>query len=466
MRIKEEIKNVGYFWLPSAPENRIPGFLIIKDGGKIELEVVGHFNESIEGLKSVLNGTDEIERIVGHIEKHGLVTLDDCFYKNKNISFGGISKSTIHVNQAFFGVAYDDKEIVSFNSFQFSVEGVDEWVGLSGIKVENDYESRTATITYVPPSEISFNLKNGMELRLTFSWSFPGFPHNREAKVSQKTYFRLISEKELPLNEFISAAYKITTLLCFAIDKTVCIEQISATSDSITRDIGEVKNVPVSVSIYYGSLPYSKIQPKIDWHRMLFRFGQIADDAERIINNWFDAYGEIDPALNLYFSTKTDAYKYLEGKFLALAQALETYHRRTSGERLMDDAVFKELTERLLEQCPEERRAWLAGRIAHGNEISLSRRIKSIIEPFKEILGNSKDRGRLIRSIVDTRNYLTHYDASSAELAVTGRELWVLSLKMEAIFQLHLLQVLGFTEEEVKSVLASSQELRQKLNET
>lgn len=465
MRIKDEFKKAGYFWLPSAPERRIPGTLVITEGGNIELEVVGLFDESIEGLNKAINGKDELERIVGHIEKHGLVTLDDCFYKKKNISFGGISKSSIHVSRAFIGVAYDDKEVVLFNEFRFSVEGIDEWVGLSGIKVEHKFEERTTSITYMPPDEISLNLNNGMRLLITFSWTLPGFPHQKEAKITQKTYFKLVSEKERPLDEFISTAYKIATLLCFAIDKTVCIEQVSATSNSISQDIGYGKQAPVSISIYYASLPYTENEPKIDWHRMLFRFGQIAEDAERIINNWLEAYDEIDPALNLYFATKTGAHKYLDGKFLALAQGLETYHRRTSNEKLMGDVVFKELTEQLIMQCPEENREWLSGRLAHGNEINLGRRVKSIIEPFKEILGNSKQRSKLIRSIVDTRNYLTHYDESLESVAVTGRDLWLLCLKMEAIFQLHLLQVIGFTEAEVKSVFTNSHELQQKIKE-
>lgn len=465
MRIKEEFKKSGYFWLPSAPERKIPGTLVITDGGDIELEVVGLFDESIEGLNKALNGKDELERIIGHIEKHGLVTLDDCFYKNKNISFGGISKSSVYVSKAFLGVAYDDKEIILFNTFQFSVEGIDEWVGLSGIKVENQFEKRTATITYSPPEEISLNLHNGMKLLITFSWTLPGFPNTTEAKITQKTYFKLVSEQARPLSDFISTAYKITTLLCFAIDRTVCIERVSATLDTIVQDIGNGKTRPVLISVYYASLPYTKNEPKIDWHRMLFRYGQIREDAERIINNWFDAYDEIDPALNLYFSVKTGAHEYLDGKFLALAQGLETYHRRTSSEKLMDEGTYKELTECLIKQCPEENQEWLSERLRQGNEVNLGRRIKSIIEPFKEFLGTSKDRNKLIRSIVVTRNYLTHYDKSLESVAVSGRDLWLLCLKMEAIFQLHLLQVLGFTQAEVRSVFNNSNELQQKLKE-
>lgn len=465
MRLHEEFKKSGYFWLPSNSEKRIPGTLVIKDGGNIELEVVGLFDDSIDGLNRAMNGAGTLERIVGHVEMHGLVTLDDCFYKNRNISFGGISKSTIHANKVFLGVTYEENEIILFNHLQFSVEGIDEWVGRSGIKVEHQFENKTASITYNPPEEVTLNLNNGMKLQVTFTWTLPGFPSQKEAKITQKTYFKLSSDQACSLNDFISAAYKITTLLGFAIDKTVCIEKVTATSEAIQQDIGNEKTALVPISIYYPSLPFAKNRPKIDWHRMLFRFGQIQNDVERIVNNWFDAYDEIDPALNLYFSTKTGAHKYLDGKFLALAQGLETYHRRTSKMKLMDEDAFEKLTSALIEQCPEEDREWLSGRLRYGNEVSLSRRIKSIIEPFKELLGTSKERNKLIRAIVDTRNYLTHYDQSLETVAVKGKELYMLCLKMEAIFQLHLLQILGFTQSEVKSVFENSHELQQKLKE-
>ena len=82
MRIEEEYVKTGYFWLPEQQENKIPGILTIKDGGNIELEVVGLFDESIEAL----NGKDELTRIIGHVEKDGLVTLDNCFYTKKRSS--------------------------------------------------------------------------------------------------------------------------------------------------------------------------------------------------------------------------------------------------------------------------------------------------------------------------------------------------------------------------------------------
>ena len=456
MRIKKEFKKSGYFWLPSYRERIIPGTLTITDGGNIELELFGVFDNNDNNYK--------LARIIGHIEKHGLVTLDDCFYKNKTISVPGISKSSISVSNALIGVAYDDKELVLLNTFRFSIEGIDEWVGLSGIKVENQ-EKGITSIKYSPPEKVLLNLNNGMKLWVTFSYTRPGFPITTEAKITQKTYFKLASEQEIPLEDFRSAAYKITTLLGFAIDKTVCIKKVSVTSNARRRDLGHGKTLPVSILLCYASVPYTKIEPKIDRHRMLFRFEQIREDAERIVNNWFDAYDKIAPALDLYFSTKTGGHKYLESQFLALAQGLETYHRRTSNEKLMDEAVFKQLTENLIKQCPEEHKEWLDGRLKHGNEVNLRRRIKLIIEPFKEFLGTSNERNKLITTIVDTRNYLTHYDNSLESVAASDKDLFSLCRKMEAIFQIHLLQVLGFTQTQIKSIFDNSDELKQKLKE-
>lgn len=452
--MKEKIKKSGYFWLPSVPEKKIAGTLNISDGGKIELEVAGLFDENIE--------RDKFERIVGHIEKYGSITLDDCLWTQKTIS-GGISKSSILVHKAFLGFAYDDKEPVLLNTFQFSVEGIDEWVGLSGIKVENQFEKQAATITYSCPEIVSLNLNNGMKLLITFSWTFPGFPNITEAKITQKTWFKLVSEQDRPLKDFRSIAYKITTLLCFAIDKTVCIDQIKVTSNTISRDnTGESEPVPPML-LYYESLPYTKDEPKIYHHHMLFRYQTIKVNAEQIINNWLQAYDKIETALNLYFGVTTGRLQYLDAKVLALAQGLEIYHRRTSDETRMEQDNFKSLRQTLINQCPEKHREWLSERLKYVNELSLRQRIQRIIKPFNEFIGNENQRDKLIGSIVDTRNYLTHYDKSLKSKVASGDRLYDLYRKMEAIFQLRILQELGFTQTEIESLLDKNHNLRQKL---
>jgi hypothetical protein len=460
MRIEEEYKKTGYFWLPGKQENKIPGVLSIVEGGGIELEIVGHFTDDIEALHE----NEDLKRIIGHVEKDGLVTLDHCFYIQKNVSFGGISKSKILVNRAFSGAAWDEGEAVTFNTFSFSVDCLDQWINTSGIKVENDWDSNTATIKYALPEETVISLDNGIKLEICFAYTLPGFPNITEAKISQRAYFKLSSDQLLDLSVFITIAFKITNLMCFAMDEIVTLKKVKATSSEIQQEING-KNYPVPISIFYKSHTFSEKVPTKNWHDMLFSFRAIKSDARQVFNNWINAYEDLAPALGLYFSTKTGAHKYLDGKFLALAQGLETYHRRTSTETLMEKAPFEILVAEVLKGCPEDHVDWLKGRLAHGNEINLGKRLKRIIEPFKNHLGNSGERAKLLRKIVDTRNYLTHYSESLKEASASGSDLWVLCQKMEVIFNLHFLKVIGFTDKEVNHVIANSQPLIRKMNE-
>lgn len=462
MRIEEEYAKTGYFWLPEQQENKIPGILTIKDGGDIELEVVGLFDERIKAL----NGDDDLSRIIGHVEKDGLVTLDNCFYTKKNISFGGISKSKVCVNRVLSGVAYDKNEEVTFNSLSFSVDCMDEWVGISGINVQSDWDNRTATISYKPPENIVYSLNDGIKLKICFAYTLPGSPNTTEAKITQRAYFKLSSETLKPLQDFTEIIYKLTNFMCFAIDTTVTLKNLTATSMEIQREISEGKSYPVPIYIYYPSIPYSEKVPQKSRHQMLFNYGSIKTNAQSIFNNWLNAYEILSPALNLYFSTKIGAQKYLDGKFLALAQGLETYHRRTSDEKLMDEEKFKLLVDTVKKNCPDEKMNWLEGRLMHGNEINLGKRLKKIIEPFKEHLGTSKERSKLLRKIVDTRNYLTHYSEELKAKSAEGNELWLLCQKMEVIFQLHFLKVLGFNNDEIKNVIENCYPLRSKILST
>ncbi|WP_095121088.1 HEPN domain-containing protein [Pseudomonas sp. Irchel s3f10] len=459
MRIEEEYKKTGYFWLPGQEEKKIPGVLSIDDGGKIELEVVGNFSESIASA----NDNDDISRIIGFVEKDGILTLDDCFYTIRNGLFGGISKSKVRANRAFIGAAWNKEETVTFNSLSFSVDCLDEWVGISGIHVANDWDNDTATISYNPPEKISFSLDNGMKLEICFAYTLPGFPNITEAKITQRAYLRLTSVELRELNEFTAIAFKITNLMCFAMDEVVSLKSMSATSSQIQRTVQE-KQHPIPISIYYQSIPFHEKKPKKTWHEMLFNFGSIKTNAQQVVNNWLNAYDYLYPALNLYFSTKTGAQKYLEGKFLALAQGLETYHRRTSNETLMELALFDSLVEEIITGCPENHAEWLRGRLTHGNEINLSKRLKRITDPFKKHLGTSAERSKMLRKIVDTRNYLTHYSEELKDNSAKGRDLWVLCQKMEVIFSLHFLKVIGFTAEKIDVVVENCYPLKQKLD--
>ncbi|MDE0018973.1 MAG: hypothetical protein OXU51_22525, partial [Candidatus Poribacteria bacterium] len=402
-------------------------------GDSIQQQTIDTALEITTGQLKDRNGTFNInlERIVGYL--HGSipsipVTLDDCYYKILP-TIGGNSKPLIRINRAFIGVQYDQDETPSFNTLTFSIEGIDDWIQTSGIKVEYPSEKCPVIISYEPQEDVSLNLDNGMQLLIIWS---PSSKHsfNKKAEITEKIYFKLVSQSAHELDEFVSVARKITEFLCFAMNETVSLDSISATSDDLFKEIEGGKPIPISIDVYYQSWPYAKDEPKVNLYNMLFRFKEIQNDVERTINNWLKGYEYSAPAFRLYFLAKIGTQTYLEEKCLTLVQGLEAYHRKMFNE----------------------------------NRMNLRNRIERIIEPFKDIIGTDEEQQELITGIMDTRNYLTHYNPSKELKAVKGVNLWPLGMKMELLFELHFLQLIGFSREKIDSIVDNCPGLKRKLN--
>ena len=460
MRLSEPFEKSGYFWLPEKAENRLPGVLRIAETGEATLEVIGIFGDTL----AALNGTPpDLGRIVGVIENGDLVTLERCFYKNRNISLGGISKSTIYANFVLSGVQYDEGESITFSKFNFSVEGLDEWLMVSGLRVEHNWDDRSASIHFTPPKEIALQLPDGIGLAFAFGWTLPGAPIVTEAKITQKAYISLSSESLRSIDDFLAVVFKINNFLCFATDETVSLDSATAYSYEITRSMGDGKKLEVPIRVYYQSIPSSEVKPKVQWHGMLFRHGDIATQLEPILNNWLNNYETSEPAFNLYFASKSGAHRYLEGRFLSLAQGIETLHRRNSQETLMAESEFNDLVTAVLKGCPIHKQEWLKTKLEYANELPLRQRLRQMLEPFMDLYGGSKQRKHFIGKVIDTRNYLTHYDTRLSQQAAGGEELWKLCMKLEGLFQLHFLRLIGLDDKSISNLVKENHALRGKL---
>lgn len=460
MRLSVSIELSGYFWLPGKPEQRLPGTLRVSESGETTLELVGVFGDSIAILTDF---TSEVPRVVGVVENGDRVTLERCFYRSRNVSFGGISKSTILATFFLRGVQYDESEAITFFKVRFSLEGLDEWLSISGLRVEHHWRENSASIHFDQPNEIVHQLPDGMVLAFTFGWTLPSVPIITDAKITQKAFITLKSEFARPLEEFLPFVFKINNFLCFAIDETVSLDSVTCYSYEIMRGVGGGEKRDVPIKLYYQSIPFRDAKPKVGWHNMLFRYGHIADKLTIILNNWLSNYETSEPAFNLYFASKAGAHKYLDGRFLSLVQGIETLHRRNSQETTMPEAEFNELIAALVKGLPSIKQEWLAKKLEYANELSLRHRMRQMIAPFESLYGDSRQRKYFVGKVVDTRNYLTHYDARLSGQAAKGKSLWELCVKLEALFQLHFLRVIGLNEDLIANLAKENDALRRKL---
>ena len=451
MKIKEEIKKSGDFWLPTIPDRKVPGTLSISAEGGIELEILRSLEPNIEAFSRNIGG---FNRVVGHVQEYGYVTLDGCQYKTRarSISVGQDilnAHSVLWVNRVFTGVKYHENEIPRFNTFTFSIEGLDEWFAMDVIRSDYEPNERIKIVAYKPIQSISFNLANGMQLEIILSVVHNSSLSPREEKITQETYFKLISKNDREFYEFTSIAQKLTDMLRFATNETVSLDSMSATSDNFLQANGENK----TINIYSPSGIYSKNTPQIHWDEMLFGFSDIHNNAEQVINKWIESYKQYENAFNLYFLAQLRLQPSNTTKFLTLAQCLEVYHRKNPDfdDKYMEEDAFKRIRKGLIKQFPKNGRNWFGARLKYAHELTLKDRIRKIVEPYEDFIGE-ENVPQLIDYIVNTRHYLTHYNPDLESKTAKGRNLHILCLKMEMLFELCFLELIGFNREKIFSV--------------
>ena len=425
METKEKFKKLGHFWLPSAPDKKVPGTLSISDAGHIVIEVIGEFGDN--RIKSLFNAQNEgyTERIVGYIETDreyiktdGRVTLDGCYFIGPHSQIQdpySLLKFAVFADKIFIHAEYGEDEIPRFNYFIFPVEGIEDWSGTSNFRMLG-YDGKNTILSYQVPKDVSIKLNNGMQLLITFPHTYSSI----EKRISRKTYFRLFSPNAHELNEFISVAEKIRTFLCFAINEMIPFDSTSAALSTHQAYTGN----PPLIDIYDSRCFYFQDEQKINGD-MLFKFEKVQSNAELIINKWIEVCEDIRPALDLYLTAQKQQYS--TQIFLNLAQSLEAYHKgveaydkRTSGKK-------------------PNKRMWLKNRLM------------CLSEPLKDRFDSESIRDEWMTDIKKARDQLTH--GGKLKSTETYSKLNGFIACCLQLFQINLLQLIGFSQKDSDSIV-------------
>lgn len=449
----------GFFWLPKSPDVKVPGRLYTTKEGTIELETLGTFSGDL-----MKEGTDDIPRILGISEQGKLITLERCFYRNYRFNFPGLPTATIHVNLALFGCHFDAEEQIEFDEIAFNSDAFDEWFRIAEIKVALSPKPYSVSINYSPSQKLEWPVSIGGRISLECAWTVPGNGQYREAKVTQKVMVGYRPEQERPLDELLKVIHRFCNFVSFVADQSLPIQAIHAYSNNLIDEIGEVKR-RIPIDVYFASR-----QPeKVDLSRLaapfpLFPFQYVRDRFGDVISRWLENYETFASSFNLYFATKGGRDLYLDNSFLMLIQALESLHRHSSKEVAFTPNNYANLCLALQNATPDEFKDWLEPRLKYGNELSLRQRLKLLFKGLEQLYSKDGDVKDVIAEIVDTRNYLTHYDQGLKARAAKGLELHRLCEVMESLFQIHMALLCGFGLEEVVELCKRSQLFSRKLN--
>lgn len=460
MKLEAPQQLEGYFWLPGE-KHKVSGRLLVSDIGECSLELMGALGGKEEYFHSE---SRDLSTIHGAVQC-GAVTLYGSFYLNENFAFGGgVAVSRLYVATVFRGATLPPEGELRFSRLEGVIFGLDDWLQITGIdsgfEIDASNKVQSAFIRYIPPPRIELFLP-GFRVSFEFFWTAPGGRVKREAKITQEARLVIVPETLATFEDLRQQLGRLVNFLSFATDQTLDVDALYAYSPSATLGAPDGEK-PISMQVYYESGARAR-RAEVDRHSMLFSYPDVSDRLQVLLADWLANYEALSPAFNLYFAVRAGRHAFLESHFLSIAQGLETLHDRTGNETVESPEEFAKRVSAILATCPLLHREWLNEQLAYANKLTLRKRMQRLLSPFSNHFGSAQERKRLIDKMVDTRNYLTHYDPALAARAAHGSNLLPLISKLEALFQLHLLRLTGIEQARIDALVTSNRKLRWRL---
>lgn len=432
MTISEPIEEAGFFWLPDTPERCVPGFLRVSEWGAITLETIS-LSQLVVGRRSFGDpgiGGDPInfERIVG-VTKIGAVTLDDCSERSYSTHLGGgLSTSVLGVNRLFVGVGYGRDSEVVFSELRFSVRGLDEWLRISGIEVIH-HEDKNVSVHFSHPEPVRLKISDEIALEFNFSGQVPTGFNIKEARIAQKAYISLTSQKERPLDDFLSLVHKIRDFFSFVFSEITYIDSLTGYSDEIIKR-GRNADRKEPVRIHFRSSPRADALSKDASYEMLFIFSDVKEGIEIAFTKWVDAYNSHGSIFRRYFFLSLDNTIDLERRFCFLVEGMAAIHKKS-----------------------------------YESKATLLERLVDIMKPFQRFFGTDSEVNAFVRKVIKMRNYLIHLHDEGRDANGNVDNLFSLNCRLEALFQLHLLHTIGIEDSHLDRIVENNRHLRGNLEQ-
>ncbi|WP_163583417.1 HEPN domain-containing protein [Gracilibacillus saliphilus] len=408
----------GYWWLPSS-DNKVPGNLYYEKN-KIRLELLGSLkdDEGTSFFKSRLLHEDaNKESILGVSDNGEEFTLIDGINVNVKLSTGFMTE-VYNISSFIVGGHFSTTEKMNFSSSTFRTTYLTKWLNKQPFDEKFKLEKDTSILeesklTYTAPKVFNLNVSSIVtEIEDAYTANFTS---DLDEKVvwDFKSGIKVKPTVHKNLEWFIENNDVIKKLLNLFIGHPINYENITF--------YGEKEIQTNSRKKYLLFLPQKdiKIKKKISIHDFVINYKDIEDSLENIFNLWFEKQAKLQTVFNLYFS---EFYKdmYLETSFLDTVQTLEIYHRKLFDSKYVEDEVYETHSNKIAEFInesihDEELEERFINLLRYGNQYSLSKRIKEIFNNFsdetkKYLFGTGKKRKSFIKKLVDTRNYLTHYE--------------------------------------------------------
>ncbi|MGA2915832.1 MAG: HEPN domain-containing protein [Sedimentisphaerales bacterium] len=424
----------GMWWLPENPERKVAGILSVQNRD-IKLDLFDSLKRS--NLRDYLSSGNEVfsPKIIQGITDNGKpCTLLNTFLANRNDNSSGVCNESYVVNFLLVGKLYNLTDEIKFSSVSINYTYLEEWLGYQPFKI--NYNEKPLTAKFEPPVFFEFDI-DSIDSKITLSGDLiTSIEHFTSFEWNYRAFIKVTPKDYMDYNWYLEIISSIGNLLTLLTGEPIYPKQIKACGSDI--EIGAGQKTKEIIEFFYG-LWGDKLPKTIHCNEMIAPLPILKERLNIIFQKWFEKSLLLKPTCDLFFSTfRTKTYQ--DAVFLNLVQAIESYHRRKCSGIYVDKEEYakyeKLMTEAIPHEMPKDLKESFRRRLRYGNEYALRKRIREIFSNVQksmlELIANNTEK--FIEKIVDTRNYLTHYDKELESRSITkgidfyyaNEKLWLL----------------------------------------
>jgi hypothetical protein len=428
----EKVEYMGYWFLPNNPENKVAGKLTFLPNDKIVLELFGGFGEQHDDpMLDFFEKENFLPIIHGITSDAKEITLMNGYASGTCNFSAPFPVIRYNCRYMLVGIWLSDIEALSFDKLKISFSELNDWIGQSIIKYNNDNSGINFSLSTREQFTEDVPIDNDTTLSLV------GYgPHRIERFISvfsTKTYceFTCTNGKKSLTSLLDNTAWNFKQFLSLATLSPVTYSDITLYSNDIFQELDNDRKYIHPIKLYYIE-HNPPTTAKIDRLNFLFDYLNIREDFPVIIKKWYAEAKALDIIRERLLSSIH--YTVFDSTvFLIIVQALEGYCKK-----------FVDKNKHLREH------------------------IEGIILSFSDIECIQEYQKHLdIAAIVDSRNYYTHlYLTSNKAKILEEEELFSQTMILRVVLICCVLRVIGFENSKINEVFNKCQNRRIKISLT
>lgn len=421
----------GEWWIPEAPEIKFIGRIIIDFNSFSTLEINGRFKlDSPNIILGINHKGEKITLIENSLANYTIYRTELCKFESHIVIF---SK---HFN------SIDSIKITSFNVYYY---GLEEWTCLNSIERSLDNNVLTITTKDFIEQELFSNEIYSIEIHNKCNWLQNSLPY-RNVDLQQTDFFIITLKKELTLNYInIEILQPLKLFLTLSMSNSTDFNSIVAYYEN-----------NASFNINYCKRNINRNSKKTK-HNMLFDLSKVIDNFNLYYAKWLDLVNKIKPIHYYYFEVLEHASikHFYDRDFWTITVALESLHRCIYKDIKIEETekIYQNNLKILKDKLTSLEFDEISKYLLKPSEMNLRKRLKFYLKKFSkfsdQFFQNSNSKKSFVNKILATRNFQTHLDNSKTYKTVNDDEFFEYLWLMMRLFELSLLESIGFDEDEI-----------------